>query len=273
MFSSCGDVSSQRSNYKRDGYFEALQYLPKLRLGLVGASYSKVSPSKARLLRISQRRSGALSVRDRRSQALLARAGVNLPVVPDLAFLLPTVAPASKAGLRDLALIMLREVVNVPFEQTVSLTADLATRLRVQGLQPAIAWQVGRDADFGRRLAEATGIEILTPPEQTAGRFAASCGLYDRTAVIFSNRLHGLLLAASRGVLPVAQLDAQEQKVRGIFEDAGLADLILPADQGALAPGVVEATMQAEWQRCGRVFDQASGEVQAFFDRVVGPVR
>ena len=273
MFTSCGDVSSTRSNYNRHLLFEALQYLPNLRLGMVGASYSNVSRSEARLLQVAHRRSSALSVRDRRSQQVLARSQVTVPVVPDLAFLMPTTAPASTGPNRDLALIMLREVAHVPFGQTLALTTNLAANLKLNRLRPAIAWQVGRDAAFGLRLADAAELPIVTPAEQTNGRFAKACELYDRTAVIFSNRLHGLLVAGSRGAIPVALLDIQERKIRGIFEDAGLTDMILPGDVGSIGAEDIEQVLRTDWQQLKAAFTRASHDLHVFFDRVAGPVR
>lgn len=52
--------------------------------------------------------------------------------------------------------------------------------------------------------------------------------------IVYSNRLHVLLLAMSAGVMAVPILaPGQSQKIRGVFEDLGLRPRIIEAGRGA----------------------------------------
>ncbi|MFQ8432853.1 polysaccharide pyruvyl transferase family protein [Amaricoccus sp. W119] len=266
IFTSRGDVSNPRSNYRRDVYLYALQRLPGMNLALVGASFDTISPSKAWLLRAAQRRGGAISVRDSRSRLLLAGAGVGAPLVPDLAFLLPTTEP--KAGPRRLALFMPRRRATIPVDKVAGIVAHSADVLRSRGLEPAIAWQSGQDASFCRALARAAGLPVATPSERTVGRLPAMEKLYRESAIVLSNRLHALLIAAANGALPVALLEPEETRVRGIFEDAGWADLV--TDARAVPDLERLAGHRFAREGAGPAFADAAERIRCYLDRVVG---
>ena len=92
--------------------------------------------------------------------------------------------------------------------------------------------------------------------------------------MIVSNRLHGLLIAASRGAIPVPLLNSGEQKIRGVFEQAGLAPLILeagaPADAnaGALAGFVAD---RGTWRgTLAQAFAANAAEIRKALDAFFG---
>lgn len=261
-----GGVSSPRSNYRRDGCLYALQRMPRMNLALVGASFGTISPSRAWLLNVAQRRGGAISVRDSRSRLLLAGADVGVQLVPDLAFLLPTTEPRARSRRR--ALFMMREVPAIPVDKMAHIVAHSAEALRGRGLEPAVAWQVGRDAAFGRALAEAAGVPVATPLAPTAMRRPAMERLYRESAIVLGNRLHALLIAAANGAMPVALLDPGEREIRGIFEDAGWADLI--TDAGAVPDFGRLAGHRFARDGAGLTFADAAERIRNYFDRVLG---
>ncbi|WP_165225736.1 polysaccharide pyruvyl transferase family protein [Affinirhizobium pseudoryzae] len=267
LFTSCGDVSASRSNYKRDGSFAALQYLPSLRLASVGASYSRISTSKAWLLRLASRRGKAISVRDTRSQDLLAANGVEVKLVPDLAFKLPWVKSPSE---RRRALFTFREIAGQNAAYFAGKLRNIVRILSDAGISSVMTWQVGRDEAYCRSLATELGIR-LEPASEGRNRFRKTCDFYDGADIIFSNRLHALLIAASRGAVPVAVLHAEERKIRGIFEDNGM-DLYLMPSEGE-GHGRLPEVLQTLPRHCDvvkTVFSNSSASIDAYFDDLAG---
>ena len=153
----------------------------------------------------------------------------------------------------------------------------MVARSRDLGLEPVFGWQVARDENYNRALAEQTGAGLLMLPGSGQDRLAPTLESYSDVAVIISNRLHGLLLAASRGALPVPILSDSERKVRGVFEHAGLAHLLL---SDALAPGASANTLTEIVTKQGpladsieQAFKANSTSLQEGFDAMFGPVR
>jgi polysaccharide pyruvyl transferase WcaK-like protein len=94
-----------------------------------------------------------------------------------------------------------------------------------------ISQQVDQDEPVTRALA--VGLEMFQPQisAQTLD-WTAAAGLYGSSAVVISNRLHVLLFAMRFGAVPIALIDPRRHdKVMGIFEDAGLTDLVLDVNQ------------------------------------------
>ena len=267
VFTACGDVSGEQSDYKRDLSFTLLQYLPWLRLASVGASYSSVSPSKARLLRLASQRSKGISVRDSLSQSLLAEKQVKVDRVPDLAFKMPW----RSTGFEPVrALFSFRQIAGRNEATFTALLKKAVEELNEVGLPSAMTWQVGRDEEYCRCLAEKIGIPIKAPPDPHA-RVKAMCQVYDGAALVFSNRLHVLLVAASRGAVPIALLHKSERKIRGIFYDNNMSDYYDEPENFAFEKlKAIIRNLPQYSSKVRSVFDKNSREIDDYFDRTLG---
>lgn len=222
MLLSCGDVSTSKPNYMRSRVMSVLTRLPFLQIAQVGASRLKLADADRGWLVRAARNGGLITVRDEYSLQTLEQAGINARLLPDLAFLLEYRRPATPTK----ALFMFRET-DADRDKFTALLATMVTKALGLGLEPVFGWQVQRDEPFNRALAEQMGADLLMLPTSGEGRLAPTLQIYDDVAVIVSNRLHALLLAASRGALPIPMLRESEYKVRGVFEHAGLASLLL----------------------------------------------
>lgn len=267
LFLSPGDTTSRSEKFNaRDFLMRGLARLPGLRLANVGASFSALSAARAKILSSSLKRGGPLTVRDHRSAALAARDGLKLPVVPDLAYLLGR----KNSGRADKALISLRAADPASFTGTAVL--DLVQIARDAGLEPVITWQVARDRDYCRALAESLGGQFVdfVGARPTLGEVAA---LYQQCRIVFSNRLHVLLIAAAFGAIALPLIGKAEAKVRGVFEAAALDDLIID-DQDEV--GKVGALIDRHNEldvRFHSAFSSAQADLGRFFDGLASPGR
>lgn len=225
LFTSCGDVSSSRPTILKDLLLLALQYLSNLRVAQVGASISRITSSRATLLKISQNRGKNITVRDTASQELLRKQHINVRLVPDLSFLLQTTA--IKPLRSRLALISIRYHTDVDVERLLRDLKSLFCTLSKHQLLPAFTWQVSRDAEFCRHLANMLNVPIRSLTTTTSNRLQAAFDLYDEADVVISNRLHVLLLAASRNTCPIAMLHTSEIKIRAVMRDMDMYDNII----------------------------------------------
>ena len=86
--------------------------------------------------------------------------------------------------------------------------------------------QVTEDEGFSRRVAETFGLGRR--PDKLA--MSSYSDHFARAGVVFSNRLHALLLSAVCGGVPVAVVERDHHKVIGLFRSVGWDNLIIPAD-------------------------------------------
>jgi len=266
FFTSCGDVTPQGETWLRDGMLVALQHLPSLRMATAGMSMSRLSQSREMLLRTAVRRGGKLTVRDARTQSMLMSAGISTSLLPDLAFLLPTVSSTPK----DLLVLSFRQAAAV---KTESLLDSLTQFVRVAsdwGLSTLVTWQVEHDAPYCRYLAERLNVraEGIEPRERF--RFDRMCGIYDRASLVLSNRLHVLLVAASRGALPFPLIHESEVKVRAVFEGMGLEGNILQPSDSPMRINWNPSKEPFESLPLVRCFERNAIQLRAFFDELFG---
>ena len=209
-------------------------------------------------------------VRDQRSaEALtgLPHRGDAVTVAPDLAFTLPWFGGGRTwaGGPAHLAVSIRRSAVDPDLaDQVQAAVAEL--RATGAAAEVSVVSQVGRDDALATDLSGALGAAlVVTGPTSTT--FGAACSAYDRADVVISNRLHVLLLAASRGCLPIALADpARDHKLVGIFEDAGLAELVLaPADLSTLPRRLAALGPRASELRAAiaATFERAEAEIDA----------
>lgn len=221
LFFSPGDIRADRSPRARQAMVAAARAGGRFRFAQVGTSYADVGPENARLFRVLTARDNPLSVRDTVSQAKLAAAGATVPIAPDLAFGLPVTPHAG--GRR--AVFAFRDTAGVSTEGLAARLTPAVARVRAAGLEPVLFWQVARDADLARALAQRLAIPNLNPDDRRPTMSEADA-VYAGAAAMFSNRLHSLLIAAAQGAVPFAMLHPAEIKVRGVFDHAGLGHLV-----------------------------------------------
>jgi polysaccharide pyruvyl transferase WcaK-like protein len=266
LFFSPGDIRADRSAKTRQAIVAAARALGRFRFAQVGTSYASVGPENAQLFRVLAAAGHPVTVRDGTSRARLAAAGVTLPIVPDLAFGLPTNAHAG--GRR--AVFAFRETEGVSTDDLVARLARLVAQVRAAGLEPVLFWQVARDAALARTLAERLAIPNLNADDRRP-TYAQAAAVYAGAAAMFSNRLHSLLVAAAQGALPFATLHPAEIKVRGVFDHAGLTHLVSSTPEEDADTFVrASADMDAQRTRVAEAFARERALLDGYFARVAG---
>lgn len=266
LFFSPGDIRADRSAKTRQAMVAAARALGRFRFAQVGTSYASVGPENAQLFRVLAAAGHPITVRDSVSRARLAAAGVTLPIVPDLAFGLPTVPHAG--GQR--AVFAFRDTEGVSTDALAARLTPLVAQVREAGMEPVLFWQVARDADLARALAERLAIPNLNTDDRRP-TYAEAAAVYGGAAAMFSNRLHSLLVAAAHGAVPFATLHPAEIKVRGVFDHAALPHLVSSTpdeDQAAFARAA--ADMDAQRARVAEAFARERALLDDYFARVAG---
>lgn len=266
LFFSPGDIRADRSAKARQALVAAARALGRFRFAQVGTSYASVGAENTQLFRVLAAAGHPVTVRDATSRARLAAAGVTLPIVPDLAFGLPTRAYSGGKH----AVFAFRETEGVSTEDLVARLQPLVAHVRAAGLEPVLFWQVARDAPLARTLSERLGLPNLNADDRRP-TYAEAAAVYAGAAAMFSNRLHSLLVAAAQGALPFATLHPAEIKVRGVFDHAGIAHLVSSTaaeDQAAFARA--SADMDAQRTRVAEAFARERALLDAYFARVAG---
>ena len=205
-------------------------------------------------IRAALRVADLVTWRDRPSRRIM---GLG-EVVPDWAF--ATGAPARRlvvAGDRPLLAIAMRaSLPHAPRTEPDDAWADRAGDLaRTNGLTPVFTAQIGRDGPLAERLAARAGAEaVVWTDGDHAGMEARLRAVYRRSAAVLSDRLHGLVMGATEGAVPVVLADDPADKsvrtldgagIRGtgldpaLHRTAALPDLIQRRDE------VVEAVLAA----------------------------
>lgn len=124
--------------------------------------------------------------------------------------------------------------------------ATAAAAAAAHGLRPVFAAQIGRDGDLARRLAAEVGAESLTWDSAHHGRFEGRLrDLYRRSAVVLSDRLHGLVIAATEGASPLALSTGPLDKSARTLAAVGLRESHTPhgLPDAAAATAAVEAAV------------------------------
>ncbi|HSG37004.1 MAG TPA: polysaccharide pyruvyl transferase family protein [Paracoccaceae bacterium] len=190
---------------------------------LVGVSYERLGP---RLLRSLRAQSRALDVHAPRDSRTAAYCDANeIPytnALPDLAFALPRLSRNEQTETRALA----------SFRQQPGLDPVGALRdLVPAGFGLDFAWQVASDSSYQTRLCEEwIGMGNRTSILGLDLSIESARQAYGRYDIVYSNRLHVLLLAMSAGAYAVPVLaPGQGEKIRGVFADLGLEARIVDA--------------------------------------------
>lgn len=210
-----------------------------------------------RLLRYAISQAAYCSVRDSGSRSLTKQLGVEseLPVVPDLAFALPTKSPLRprRPG-HDIGIspMVFMRPGNWPqenrtdYDRYVSLWADLAAarvaggdRVHLFVTDPA---DMNAVRDVWAKLDDAARAGCSVADANTPD---ALLDLFRQLDIVISSRLHGVLLAIVAG-RPVLAL-SHERKVRAVMADAGVDSFCLD---------LPTATIEHVSERLGGLTDQ-----------------
>lgn len=190
-----------------------------------GCSFESLGQRHLKLVRMRRKVLTYLAPRDSRSFAYLAEKGIKADyLIPDLAFNIydqkfhseftdkSGVAFSLRSdqfdGQRDfLKKKVLSVVSRLPVDQEIYFVS-----------------QVGRDSSFLREMAEVvSGTHSNVKVRDVSSSIEDCISSYRKCRVVFSNRLHALLLAGSVGcdLVPWAEKNAN-QKIIGIFNDIGV---------------------------------------------------
>lgn len=266
FFVSCGHIMPRNKTLAKDILFAGLQYMPSMRMAMVGASMACTTRSHSSLLRIAQRRGDGISVRDNTSQKLLLQRNVVVPVVPDLAFLLPCQTSGHKTDL----VISMRPVPPTYCTKTLQLLVLAVESAKRKGLNCTIIWHHPIDSEFCTWLSLRLGVSIEHPMPTKIDRFEKVCAIYDRAKIIISNRLHVLLIGASRGAKPISLLYPGELKVRSLMADIGLGSCILDINSDKqYVDNLISGDLDAGFYR--DVVASQRHRIVKYFDRILGP--
>ena len=202
------------------------------------------------------------SVRDSLSATYAKQIGINRAArFPDLAWLLETHAAnpdrqtdtrsgaqANKSSLRkdDYVIFSFRAQTHnladssthpQEYQQQLFRSLDAIASLVSQtwSKKLIISYQVEMDQPFCQQLAEryAASHQAIFVKEQVD--LDSMREIYGNAFIVFSNRLHVLMLAMALGAIPIAVVDtANHSKITGIFQDADLHRLVVDVGAGEM---------------------------------------
>ncbi|WP_430334170.1 hypothetical protein [Rhodococcus sp. ACT016] len=192
--------------------------------------------------------------RDSESRSVVAAAG---GVAPDWAFALGTATSEWKPrGDRSLLAVVIRGDRERPSAEWISwikATADL------HGLAPIVVVQVRRDAAMADWLAGEIGgsVSAWVDGDHWA-RETEVRRIYAESALVVGDRLHGLIVGATEGALPLGWVETSKGKVRLHFDTVGLGwpgggegrppkdyDALTGADMDSMRHSLIEAVDSA----------------------------
>lgn len=92
------------------------------------------------------------------------------------------------------------------------------------GLRLVALSQVKRDTEMNRQLSVRLGCDLVDWPTDVSHREQerAVRDVYQRSALVLSDRLHGLIMGISEGALPVGLVEREDAKTGGHFEAASI---------------------------------------------------
>lgn len=199
------------------------------------------SPILARTYMLAARLCDDLSWRDRVSANQMRIGSVS----PDWAFTLGTPAGMwPRADQRDLLTIVLRGDRVFPDDDWWTWVLELAQR---HELEPTAVVQVRRDGAYAARAASEYGVNVVAWPESTDHREQEETvrRAYKRSAVTIGDRLHGLIVAATEGSVPLGWVPTSRGKIARHFEAVGISYAgQYEGDEAAAYPEIDERTLK-----------------------------
>ena len=251
-----GHVYGTSSRFVRLQLFELIYLfvlkIMDVQISRFGSSIGPFSHAGNILERWKSKVTSFYSVRDSLSKEYGAKIKIeNIHSFPDLAWLMDPypVNGSVESGLRDgYVVISFRDSTHSSASDTNYVSRlfkvlDTVTQIVCQAhsKQLVVSYQVERDGDLCKLIRDryASRYELVFIEEriqlQNVGTF------YSKASMVFSNRLHVLLLGMLHNALPFAITDKNHTKVLGILSDADLLDSIIDLDA---CPGTVTAALE-----------------------------
>lgn len=188
-----------------------------------------------------------VSWRDAESVDLL---GVGT-VTPDWAFGLGDLENLDQGEPRDVLGVVLRGDRPAPSEEWWDWIDAQADSL---GLRPTMIVQVSTDTKLAASVAARRGYDVFDWPRgrNHSDHESEVRALYRRCALVVGDRLHGLVVAATEGAVPLGWVTSSRGKIRRHFDAAGIT--IAGEAEGApasslrvLDPSTLEAARTSVW--------------------------
>ena len=215
----------------------ALMRLIGVRVCQIGVSYERLGPNYLRMLRFRQRLAYAHRVRDAESLAYLQANAVPCDgVSPDLSFNLFDHAPTADGPIRTVCFSFRTDQYAGQFDDALRFAQEVRAALG-DGVRYRVFAQVERDIAPGKRLAaEFGGTELAF--DAAPGDIETCLRYYDGVDLVVTNRMHVLLMGASRcGRFIAGPLGRTNRKIYGLLAFLGLSDSGFDAaGQEAAAP-------------------------------------
>lgn len=166
-----------------------------------------------------------------------ALTGRLAPVSPDWGFSLGAATEHWDGRNRDVAAFVLRGDRAYPTRRWLDWAKASLAEL---GLRAVVVVQVRQDRERADRLATDLGGEVLPWDEADghAEQEARVRALYRRARITIGDRLHGLILAATEGSVPIGWVETSTGKIRAHFDAVGLE--YVGAHEGPESPSLPE---------------------------------
>ena len=250
---------------------QGLRTLPRrIAFAQIGTSYETLSWFQRRTQLCCVRRSPTtMSVRDPASARYLRAFGHEIGIVPDLVFALPRRRPE---GERARAVFSFRDVGPAWATTLRAEVGRLARLFEAGGLRPTVTWQVSFDRGFCEWLAEELELDVSAPAGDRLSLEEAEA-LYGASAVVVSNRLHGLLIGAAFGATPLALTAPDHVKIHAALREAGLAEHLFTLGDRDDRSATLATSPLAAAPAVDAAFTAQARTIARFLDEAIAPVR
>jgi hypothetical protein len=185
----------------------------------LGAS---VQPTRSRMLlsvyRLAARTATMVRWREAGSSAVVA----SHPVGPDWAFVEGTPVEEWRRDGRGVLAFVLRGDRDLPSRQWCEWSRKLCAAL---GLRPVFVVQVRSDAERAVQMTHILGGDVIDWPATAthAEQEQRVRAVYRRATLVIGDRLHGLIIGATEGAVPIGWVESSRGKVAAHFDAIGLS--------------------------------------------------
>jgi polysaccharide pyruvyl transferase WcaK-like protein len=245
--------------------------LARIKVSQVGISLERIGKRHAILLRLRSKLIYATAVRDRFSESY-GKDTLKLNLtgrIPDLALNLFRENPLVKQNGPGKIAFSFRTDKDPSAAEKIERLAMLVAQNTPSDVQLCFIAQVGRDLEFMSTLQ--SKVDKAYPNRSCV--LDVSNSIYDAqteyssVSVLFSNRLHALLLGLKSGARPAAFINsALDIKIRGVFEDAGITGQIFDINDPASVD--IKDALDGSFSFDGK--DRADA-LAHFFDQLIAP--
>lgn len=152
------------------------------------------------------------------SVTIMEKTGLNASYIPDLAFLYAKYAIRSNNNQRKIIAFCFREIAQSKL--LLDWCKDTSMKLIGSGYHIVILHQVQKDFNFCKEIHDFINDENVSLMEESLW-YNTLC-FYNNVEMVFSNRLHSLLISGIFGAIPYAILssDTETKKIIDVFESS-----------------------------------------------------